>query len=84
MLKERTIKLLNNEAKLEKRDAEKLGYNAEIVNIPIVIKRDNDGNIAGFTTLDNLIIPLEYEEEWYKKKYFKRSKIHLTSFILFL
>lgn len=63
MLKERTIELLNNEAKLEKRGAEKLGYNAEIVNIPIVIKRDNDGNIVGFTTLDNLIIPLEYEEE---------------------
>ena len=52
-----------NEAKLEKKEAEKLGYNAEIVNIPIVIKRDNDGNIVGFTTLDNLIIPLEYEEE---------------------
>ena len=52
-----------NEAKLEKREAEKLGYNAEVVNIPIVIKRDNDGNIVGFTTLDNLIIPLEYEEE---------------------
>ena len=52
-----------NEAKLEKKEAEKLGYNAEIVNIPIVIKRDNDENIVGFTTLDNLIIPLEYEEE---------------------
>ena len=63
MLKEITVELLNNEAKLEKREAEKLGYNAEIVNIPIVIKRDNDGNIVGFTTLDNLIIPLEYEEE---------------------
>ena len=71
-----------NEAKLEKKEAEKLGYNAEIVNIPIVIKRDNDGNIVGFTTLDNLIIPLEYEEEWYVE--FKRSKICLTSFILFL
>ena len=63
MLKEITVELLNNEAKLEKKEAEKLGYNAEIVNIPIVIKRDNDGNIVGFTTLDNLIIPLEYEEE---------------------
>lgn len=59
MLKDDTIKLLNNKAERELRVLKGRGYDAEIVNVPIVIKRNSNGDVCGFLTFDNIIIPNE-------------------------
>ena len=59
MLKENTINLLNQKAYKEARKRIERGEKAEVVMIPIVITRNDTGNIGNYTTFDNLIIPEE-------------------------
>ena len=59
MLKESTINLLNRDAYEEVKRRIQSGENAEVVMIPIVITRDDIGNIKNYATFDNLIIPEE-------------------------
>lgn len=59
MLNEKTVKALEEEANKELEKRTKLGLNAEIVYIPIVIERDDKGNVGCITNFNGLIIPSE-------------------------
>ena len=63
MLKESTVKKLNEYAEKEVATAKKLNPNAEVelVNIPLIIVRDKNGKVCCVTSLNNEIIPLENE-----------------------
>nr|WP_308545534.1 hypothetical protein [uncultured Lachnoclostridium sp.] len=59
MLKERTEKILKDEANKELEKRIERGINAEIVYVPVVIERDNEGKVGCITSFTNHIIPSE-------------------------
>lgn len=59
MLKNSTMKIMLEKANKEVELLKKRGYNAEIVNIPIVVMRNEDGSVTEFTTFNSCIIPEE-------------------------
>lgn len=59
MLKERTEKILKDEANKELEKRINRGVNAEIVYVPIVIERNSEGQVGCITNFNGLIIPSE-------------------------
>lgn len=59
MLKDNTIKVLNKKAEEEVEIKTSFYKNVEIVNIPIVITRDEERRVSSITSFDNKIIDLE-------------------------
>lgn len=59
MLKERTEKILKDEANKELEKRIERGINAEIVYVPVIIERDSEGKVGCITSFTNHIIPSE-------------------------
>lgn len=59
MLKNTTIELLNQKANVELKKIINRGENAEIVYIPVVIKRDTESRVKNIIDFTNHIIPEE-------------------------
>ena len=62
MLKESTMKMMKKDAQKDWINAKKKGRRAEVVNVPVLIIRNEDGSVSCVTSYTGHIIPEENKD----------------------